>query len=58
LNLAGETDHHAFIAEATHRAPLEKGREATVRHCAWRQMGHDRGSFIRSGPQDPPVVDG
>jgi uncharacterized protein YciI len=44
-----------FIVEATYCAPLEQVRAATPRHRAWLQHGYDRGLFLVSGPQDPPV---
>jgi uncharacterized protein YciI len=44
-----------FIVEATYLAPLDTIREVTAEHRAWLQKGYDRGLFLCSGPQDPPV---
>lgn len=44
-----------FIVEATYLVPFDRIRETIPRHRAWLQTGYDRGLFLCSGPQDPPV---
>lgn len=44
-----------FIVEATYLVPFETLKDVVPRHREWLQRGYDRGLFLCSGPQDPPV---
>jgi uncharacterized protein YciI len=44
-----------FVVEATYLVPFERIKELIPPHAAWLQQGFDKGLFLCSGPQDPPV---
>ncbi len=44
-----------FVVEATYLVAFDRIKELIPSHAAWLQQGFEKGLFLCSGPQEPPV---